>query len=60
MPKEEGTEYSEISALYETGLDDLRLVIEDSLLKTTGRQIKTIIIPQGGPQLRYATVICCK
>ena len=51
------SEYYEVSALHETGLDDLRHVIEDGLLKTTGRQIKTLTIPQDGPQLRYGHFI---
>jgi hypothetical protein len=41
-----------VSALHETGLDVLWSGVEEALFKTTGRQIKTIIIPQDGPQLR--------
>ena len=42
----------EVSALHQTGLDDLWRAVEEALFRTTGRHIKTIIIPQDGPQLR--------
>ena len=42
----------EVSALHETGLHVLWSAVEEALFRTTGRQIKTIIIPQDGPQLR--------
>lgn len=42
-----------ISALNKTGLSELRALIENGVMESTGREIKRLIIPPDGPQLSW-------
>jgi len=42
-----------ISALNKTGMCELRALIEDGIIDSTGREIKIIVVPPDGPQLRW-------
>lgn len=41
-----------ISSVNKTGLSELRSMIEQGIMASTGRQIKTLVFPPDGPQLR--------
>lgn len=43
---------TEISALNKTGLNKLRGLIEEGIIASTGKEIKRLVIPPDGPQLR--------
>ena len=40
-----------ISAVNKTGLGELRALIEQGVMASTGREIKRLVIPPDGPQL---------
>lgn len=42
-----------ISALNKTGMCELRALIEDGIIDSTGREIKIIVVPPDGPQLSW-------
>ena len=41
-----------ISAVNKTGLNELRGLIEQGVIASTGKEIKRLVIPPDGPQLR--------
>ena len=41
-----------ISSVNKIGLNELRSKIEQGIIASTGRQIKTLVFPPDGPQLR--------
>ena len=41
-----------ISAVNKTGLNELRAVVEKGIIASTGRQVKKLVFPPDGPQLR--------
>ena len=43
---------TQISALSKTGLNKLRGLIEEGIIASTGKEIKRLVIPPDGPQLR--------
>ena len=44
---------TQISALNKTGLNKLRGLIEEGIIASTGKEIKRLVIPPDGPQLRW-------
>ncbi|XP_031550326.1 putative GTP-binding protein 6 [Actinia tenebrosa] len=48
-----GAQEINISAVNGTGLDKLRKRIEEGIIKTTGRMVRKVVIPPGGPQLSW-------
>ena len=43
---------TKISAVNKTGLSELRVVVEKGIIASTGRQVKKLVFPPDGPQLR--------
>ena len=52
-PGVQSSKRATISAVNKTGLGELRALIEEGVMASTGREIKRLIIPPDGPQLRW-------